>query len=383
MVRDVLIVDEDESFLTTALEKLEPFAETFSVLIATDEADARLELAKKPVSVVVVNLESTESGLGLAVLDLVSLAFPEITVIVTSKAATGDIKKLAEKQGVAALMDKPLNFTDLGRKISAAIRKEGDAGTLRGVSPGMFLQMIEMEERSCVIRMEDEPSNSLGVLFFRQGELLDARVKDLGGPEAAYIIFSWDAVSLSIQNGCPPKEPKIFMNAQAVLLEAMRRRDEGGSVKSGKPSAKPDHHDEDLGGYEEDLSDGDLEDGEAASLGSFEDLSDDDLEAPSTPAAMAEASVEPISTLNLVRNKLDRELGDKCGLQDVVHDGRWDEFVAMAESIGGLFSAGKLRICYVDSDKDSDIILIPGDKTTVVTLKPRCPKNKVVDILST
>ena len=381
MVRDVLIVDEDEAFLTTALEKLEPFGETFSVLIATDDADARQELAKKPVSVLVVNIENTESGLGLSVLDHVSVAHPEITVVVTSKSATADIQKLAEKQGAAAFLEKPLNFTDLGRKISAAIRKEGDAGTLRGVSPGMFLQMIEMEERSCVIRMEDEPSNSLGVLFFRQGELLDARVRDLSGPEAAYIIFSWDAVSLSIQNGCPPKEPKIFMNAQAVLLEAMRRRDEGG--KESKPKKAEAHQEEELGGYEEDLTDSDLEAGEDASLGSFEDLSDDDLVAPPTPAAEAEAKVEPISTLNFVRNKLDRELGDKCGLQDIIHDGRWDEFVSLAESIGNLFAAGKLRICYIDSEKESDLILIPGDKTTVVTLKPRCPKNKVVDVLST
>jgi len=379
MVRDVLIVDEDDSFLTTALEKLEPFDETFTVLIATDEADARLELAKKPVSVVVVNLESADSGFGLSLLDHISVAYPEIAVIVTSQAATDEIQKLADKQGVDAFLSKPLKFNDLGRKISAAIRKEGDAGTLRGVSPGMFLQMIEMEERSCVIRMEDEPSNSLGVLFFRQGELLDARVQNLVGPEAAYLIFSWDAVSLSIQNGCPPKEPKIFMNAQAVLLEAMRRRDEGGKDES--VTKAPPRQAEDLGGYEEDLTDSDIEAGEAASLGSFEDLSDDDLVAP--PEAQAEAPVEPISTLNLVRNKLDRELGDKCGLQDIIHDAKWDEFVNMAEQIGSLFSAGRLRICYVDSETDSDIILIPGDKTTVVTLKPRCPKNKVVDVLST
>ncbi len=381
MVRDVLIVDEDESFLTTALEKLEPFAETFTVLIATEESDARMELAKKPLSAVVVNVENTETGLGLAILDHVAVAYPEIPVVVTSKSSSGEIKKLAQKQGAVALLDKPVNFTDLGRKISSAIRKEGDAGTLRGVSPGMFLQMIEMEERSCVIRMEDEPSNSLGVLFFRQGELLDARVRDLAGPEAAYIIFSWDAVSLSIQNGCPPKEPKIFMNAQAVLLEAMRRRDEGGGKVKPKAPAAPGE--EQLGGYEEDLSEGDLEAGADVSLGSYEELSDEDLEAPASPAAAAEAVVEPINTLNLVRNKLERELGDRCGLKDVVHDGVWDDFVAQADQLGALFAAGKLRICYVDSDKESDLILIPGEKTTVVTLKPRCPKNKVVDVLST
>ena len=49
---------------------------------------------------------------------------------------------------------------------------------------------------------------------------------DLQGKTAAYEIFSWDEVTLSIQNECPPMENRIQSDLQPIILEAMRLRDE-------------------------------------------------------------------------------------------------------------------------------------------------------------
>ena len=46
------------------------------------------------------------------------------------------------------------------------------------------------------------------------------------GLDAAYLIFSWEEVTLSIQNECPQKDNKINSDLQPIILEAMRLKDE-------------------------------------------------------------------------------------------------------------------------------------------------------------
>ncbi|MEW5737056.1 MAG: DUF4388 domain-containing protein [Thermodesulfobacteriota bacterium] len=376
MVRDILIMDLDESFLTQAIEKLDEYSDTFLVLVSTGEDDAKAELAKRPVSVAVVGLTGPSGGPGSPLLDFLAESYPEMPVMLLADASDAEAKKQVQKRGLAGLMERPVDLHQMARKITSLLKKEADAGSLRGVSPGMFLQMIEMEERSCVIRMENEKKSLLGILFFRNGELLDARVKDLEGVEAAYEIFSWDEVALSIQSGCPPKDGRIHMNAQAVLLEAMRRKDESGK----RPAAAAA---ESLSDHDDDLSEGDLTEGAAVSLGDYEELSDEDLVAGEQPAQEAEEAPVQANTADAIRDRLDREIGGKCGLETIGEDASVQSFVILAEKLGALFDAGNFKLGYFDNDSGADRIVVPGNPATVVSLKPRCPKNRIIQVLTT
>ena len=206
----------------------------------------------------------------------------------------------------------------------------------------MFLQIIEMEQKSCTIRLMDKTSGRLGVLFFGDGELFDARVDGKQGEAAAYEIFSWDEVSLSIQNHCPLKEKRIQRELQAILLEAMRLRDETG--------------------HAEELKIIPVE---------FYDLDEVDEweEAPPQPFAPIKA-------------KLERELGDRWALEEIYWDDSWDGILVQMMRIGRYFNAGQLKLSYIDRGEDRDFILLPGDRTTVITLNPRCPRDRIIRALS-
>jgi hypothetical protein len=97
---------------------------------------------------------------------------------------------------------------------------------LHGFATGVFVQLVEMEAKTCTIRIFNRRTQQKGVLFFRDGELMDARVESTTGLEAAYAILSWDEVSLSIQNTCPQTVKRIDGDLQGILLEAMRQKDE-------------------------------------------------------------------------------------------------------------------------------------------------------------
>ncbi len=395
MIKDVLIVDGDEAFCNGLKNTLEEYSDSFSVRTAMAQGEALESLAEVPYSILLLGLDASQED-DLTLVDYVREFYPETPVLAMSDSNSQESKSTLQKKGAEGFVKKPFEPRKLAKKISTILKKETDAGSLQGVSPGMFLQLIEMEERSCVIRLQESKSGTKGLLFFRDGELVDARVRDKDGAEAAYKIFSWDEVSLAIQGGCPPKDKKIHMNAQAVLLEAMRRKDEGGGKGAAVPifadssangPAEPEDlpPDQDLGGpslgdFESELSDEDLVAGhedetpEPANIVSAADLLADDDE---------HEDDEPENLVDSIRLKLDREIGPKCGLEEIVQDESWDAFIEEMDHAGSILGAGKLSIGYVEREEGPDCVVLPGETATLVYLNPRCPKNRILQVLIT
>ena len=200
----------------------------------------------------------------------------------------------------------------------------------------MFLQLIEIEQKTCTIRLEDKSSGRKGILFFHEGELFDARINNLQGEAASHEIFSWDAVNLSIQNGCALKENKIQSDLQALILEAARRKDEDA------PEEVPESVMEQIEPGEDD----------------------------------------PANLLKKLKQRIENEIGQQCGLEDLYQDEFWDSRVAQLSKAGDFFHFGKFILGYIDKGDTNDYILVPGQKTTVITVDPKCPRDKILRVIS-
>jgi hypothetical protein len=98
-------------------------------------------------------------------------------------------------------------------------------GQLRGIGLSAFLQMIELEGRSCTLKILS--GRRQGRLFFETGVLIGAQTAQLGGKEAALAILAWDDPIITIQYGSPEKERTIDTPLMSLLLESGRLKDEG------------------------------------------------------------------------------------------------------------------------------------------------------------
>jgi CheY-like chemotaxis protein len=225
MIRNVLIVDDDRDLLLMCKEGLASYAHIYSVITAADGQEALEALEKLPVSLVVTDLKMPHMD-GFALLTHVMDYYPDIPVMVMTGFGTPALEQEANSNGVVEYIEKPFVLKDLARKIIAALRRESDGGTLRGFTLGTFVQLVEAEQKTCTIRIYHRYSGKKGVLFFRNGELLDARLNGVRGIEAAYAILSWDDVALSIENQCSKQKREINADLQGILIEAMRRKDE-------------------------------------------------------------------------------------------------------------------------------------------------------------
>lgn len=344
MIKNVLIVDDDQEMLLSVKEGLEKYDESFSAVIAGDGDIAVEKLRQESVSLVVTDLKMPRMN-GFSLLAHIMEHYPDIPVIIITAYSTPEMEKQARLGGAVGYIEKPFMIEDLARKIVATLRKESEGGTLHGISSGTFLQLIEMEQKTCTIRVSDRESGKNGVMFFLDGELLDARVNGVSGIEAAYEIFSWDEVNLSIQNTCQKNEKKIAGDLQGILLEAMRRKDESKGVQ------------------EEDESK------------TVEVLESIDVSEPAKEL-WGEGSVERI------RKRLNQELDQRSGVDDVYRDRTWEGLIRQVEEVGNLFNAGPFRVAYVDRRTGADLILLPGSQApTVISLNPRGPKDRILQIL--
>jgi CheY-like chemotaxis protein len=337
MVKKVLIVDDDGAMVQTLKQGLIRYDDTFMVLTAEDGLEAVERLKEHTMSIVVTDLKMPRMD-GFSLFAYIMEHYPEIPVIIITGFSTPAMERAAKEGGAAGYISKPFMINDLARKIIATLRTDSDGGTLHGISSGMFLQLVEMEEKTCTIRLFSKASDRQGILFFRKGELLDAKTDGLCGEEAAYEIFSWEEVSLSIQNACAHKEKRINRALQAILFEAARRKDDSRSkmkVELGKGEK---------GGNK-----------------------------PGNKKALSPEAVEGI---------LAKNFAEGAGVEDIYQDEVWKDLVQEVQRLAGLLKAGDFKAAYVDRGEAHDFIILPGERVTVVSVNPKCPRDRLVETLS-
>ncbi|HFQ80123.1 MAG TPA: DUF4388 domain-containing protein [Desulfobacterales bacterium] len=97
-------------------------------------------------------------------------------------------------------------------------------GHISGISLTSFLQLIELENKTCTLRVTS--GNRRGSLYFINGELWDAQSEDECGAETAMRIISWQQVIIDIEEGCQLTVRNIDLPLGFMLIEGVKRGDE-------------------------------------------------------------------------------------------------------------------------------------------------------------
>jgi len=343
MKKNALIVDDDRILRHLIKKKFQAHTSIFTTLLAEDGVEAVQALKDNAISIVVTDLHMPNMD-GFELLAHMSSKYPDIPVIVLTAYSTPQSKQKVLATGAAAFIEKPFVVEDLAGSIITSLEKESEGGTLQTVSIDMFLQLIEMEQKSCTIRVINKETEKKGVLFFKGGNLLDARIRDMHGKEAAYEIFSWDSPSLSIQDTCVLNKKVIKEDLQAVLFDAMRLKDEAGQDETD---------------FRESTE-------ETPTPVDMKTNQEPDATPPSPQPETSEPVIQP------ARRK---------GITSIDKDTSWDPLMALGNSLGGTINAGNFKACYIDRGEAGNLVLLPGNETTVVSLEKNCPGDVIRRLL--
>jgi hypothetical protein len=124
------------------------------------------------------------------------------------------------------MLEKPVDFEELTQLILALLEQDFTGGTLTGISLPSFLQLIEMEQNTCLMDIKTMDGRQ-GLLYFNKGVLYDAVFGDRTAEDAAVYLFTLDDVKISFRN-LPTKKLKrrIKKKLMRLIMEGARLKDE-------------------------------------------------------------------------------------------------------------------------------------------------------------
>lgn len=221
----VLLVDDDKSWLACLEDYMNVYASHLQVLSAPDGARALEIIKSHDVDLIMTDLKMPQMD-GYELLSRLSKHHPEMAVIIASALDESEVKERLNNNGSYRYLRKPIQLKVLGEEIIKTL-KEDSRGFVHGFSLSNFLQLVEMEQKTCTLLVKAK--GKVGYLYLEKGELIDAETNGNTGLEAAVRIIGWETAATQIQR-IKKRKRTIKTSIMNLLLKASCRNDENGAA---------------------------------------------------------------------------------------------------------------------------------------------------------
>lgn len=218
----VLIVEDDPEqarALSRTFAKLRP---DLTILTAENGVAATKLMDERCVAAVLTDLRMPEMD-GFQLLAWVHNNKPNVAVFTMSAYDNGTTAAQLSGLGASEHFSKPLDervvVARLGEALSQSVH-----GVVHNVSLASFLQLLEMERKSCTLSVSCDDRQ--GVLCIDKGVLVAARWGEATGEAAAIMIIAWPNPTIGISKLGETEPSTIQSSLGFIVMEAMRIQDE-------------------------------------------------------------------------------------------------------------------------------------------------------------
>ena len=221
----ILIAEDDAKLQSFFRMYFEKHKDKFEVIYASDGEEAIDVIKQKYISLVITDILMPKVD-GMALLAYINNKYPHIPCIVITAHPPKGLEQKLSNDKLICVFQKPFKLVELTEAIHQALDQEVPDGTLKGISVASFLQMIKLEEKTCLFEVHS-PGKGKGFFYFNRGDLFDAVYGDLRGDDAAFELIVMQKAEIRFRN-LPGKKiaRRINKDLTALIMEAARRMDE-------------------------------------------------------------------------------------------------------------------------------------------------------------
>ena len=221
-MKNVVVVDNDPIMLHTFVGLLKSQGGFLKILPAASTKTALEILAREIVHILIAGLHMSEMDT-FELLSQVAQGYPQLRVIVMTNNASSMFRTKIKQMASVVHFDHALDIGLLTKRIFTELQIDY-GGQIRGISLASFLQMIELEGRSCALQISAK--GKVGTIYLAGGKPVAAKMGLLRGKPAALHILTWQNVLIDIDYA--PMEIATEMNTPLMnlLLESGRMLDE-------------------------------------------------------------------------------------------------------------------------------------------------------------
>ena len=232
-MKNVLIVDDEERYLLSIQSGFTVYKDQLNIITATNGKKAIEILHSDSIDLVITDLKMPEMD-GFELLAYMAYHFSSIPSIVMTAFGTENVESKIKKMGTLRLLEKPIDFDQLANAIFKCLKLVTHEGQLTGISLASFLQIIEMEAKTCLLEIQGAEPES-GLFYFNKGVPYSAIYKNMKGEPAALEMLKMGAVKISIRKTPARKFAKqISTTLMSLLMGVAKDKDDAFYEETGE-----------------------------------------------------------------------------------------------------------------------------------------------------
>ena len=219
--RTVLLIDDDDVIRESLSLCLEGLSPSPWILEARNGSEGISQLAEHQVDLVITDLEMPVMD-GFTFLARLANHRPRIPAMVITSHGNQEVAVQLRHHGVCQVIPKPFDCGNLQRLVAHQL--QNPSGTVSGFSLSAVLQLIELERKSCTVRLTKSilESDLEGALYFQNGRLMDAASQNHIGENAVRELISWQDPLIEIEKPAQVAEAQVRTSIAEFLIEQAR-----------------------------------------------------------------------------------------------------------------------------------------------------------------
>jgi response regulator of citrate/malate metabolism len=224
MAKRLLIIDDEEPFLTSLHERLLPVNHIFTTDLSTSVDQAIAKCAKTQYDLIITDIFMPgKTGLDL-LLHLKKKKFQGDIMAMTAAGDQALLDSIKELGGLDTLV-KPFDFDWFKEMlVNFFQRQDGFYGTIDSIDLTTILQVIHIERKTAAIQITIERKK--GYLYFEDGEIVHAEYGSLAGEKAAKLLIAQNRGQFSLLNKKVKTKKTISTPFAELIMSALKEIDE-------------------------------------------------------------------------------------------------------------------------------------------------------------
>lgn len=222
MIKRVLLVDDEESFLQSLKAGLQHLDDIFETDICYSVNDAIKKALSREYDVIVTDLRMPgKSGIDLLIF-LKQIKYSGKLMVMSAYNTVDNIKRI-RALGNIDIFSKPFNVEWFKRKLIDFFSKEEEI-TFESIDLITVLQVINLERKTSAVQIDIDDSR--GFIFFEEGEIISAEYKELHDEDAIREILGLNKGHISVKKIKNRVKKTIRKPFVELLMNLTRRIDE-------------------------------------------------------------------------------------------------------------------------------------------------------------
>lgn len=197
-MKTILIADDDRDLLEPICAYLSKRESNLETIPATSGSECIEILKTRKIDLVLSDLRMPD-GDGIDVLAYISRHYSSLPVVVMSAHIEEENTEDLARFGNLRFLGKPASLDQIFQTIEEALGQTAELGNFNGFSLAGVLQLIEMEEKTCLLELTRDGSEQ-GCFAFVNGRIMRAACGQTQGEDAALEMLIWDQPGIKVHH---------------------------------------------------------------------------------------------------------------------------------------------------------------------------------------